>query len=87
MRSFAGYTLARLGVFAAVFGLIWAVGFRWLAWDQLSVLWTALVALAVSAVVSYWLLAGLRDRLARDVDSRARRIADRFEESRRAEDP
>ncbi len=87
MRSFVGYTLARMAVFGVAFGLVWAVGFSWLTWDQLTVLWTALVALAVSAVVSYWLLAGLRDRLARDVDSRARRIADRFEEARRAEDP
>jgi len=87
VKSFVGYTLARLGMFLAAFGLVWAIGFSWLTWDQLTVLWTALVALTVSAVASYWLLAGMRDRLAQDVDRRARRIADRFEEARRAEDP
>jgi len=86
VRSFVLYTLARIGMFLVAFGLVWAVGFSWLTWDQLTVLWTALVALAVSAVASYWLLAGLRDHLAQDVDRRARRIADRFEEARRAED-
>ncbi len=86
MTSFVRYTGARVGLFLAAFGVVWAVGGAWLSWDQLTVLWTALVALAVSAIASYWLLSGLRDDLAHEVDGRARRIAHRFEESRRAED-
>lgn len=86
MRSFVLYTLARLVLFLLAFGLVWAVGFGWLSWDQLTVLWTALVALALSGVASYWVLGRLRDDFATDVDRRARRIAERIEESRRAED-
>ena len=69
------YTLARLALFAAAFGLVWLVGGTWLVWDLVSVLWTALVALAVSAIASFVLLRGLRDEL-----------AERFAESQRSED-
>lgn len=86
MRSLLVYTLARLGLFAAAFGLIWLLGVEALVWDELTVLWTALVALAVSSVLSYWLLARLREDLAEHVAGRARRLSDRFEEHRRAED-
>jgi hypothetical protein len=65
---------------------VWAVGFAWLTWDMLTALWTALVALAVSGIASFWLLGGLRDDLAKDVEARARRMATRLDESRRAED-
>jgi hypothetical protein len=86
MSSVVRYSLARLGLFAAAFGLVWALGGYWLVWDQLTVLWTALVALAMSGVVSFWLLGGLRSQLASDVEERARRVAARIDESRRAED-
>ena len=86
MNSFVRYTLARVLLFAAMFGLVWAVGFLWLTWDQLTVLWTALVALALSGLASYWLLGGLRADLARDVEARAHRMAARLDESKRAED-
>jgi hypothetical protein len=86
MSSVVRYTLARLGLFAAAFGLVWALGGYWLVWDRLTVLWTALVALAMSGVVSFWLLGGLRSQLASDVEERARRVAARIDESRRAED-
>jgi len=86
VRTFALYSVARLGIFVVAFGLVWAVAFAWLTWDQLTVLWTALVALVVSAVVSYWLLGGLRDALAHDIDARARRLRSQFDDARRAED-
>jgi hypothetical protein len=43
MSSVVRYTLARLGLFGAAFGLVWALGGYWLVWDRLTVLWTALV--------------------------------------------
>jgi hypothetical protein len=86
MSSLVRYTLARLLLFAVAFGLVWTVGMRWLVWDELTLLWTTLVALVLSGVASYWLLGGLRDALARDVEARARRVAARIDESRRAED-
>ncbi len=86
MRNVVRYTLARLLLFAAAFGAVWALGWYWLVWDELTVLWTALVALAISGVASYWLLGGMRSDLAADVEQRARRVAARIDESRRAED-
>lgn len=86
MRSFVVYTLARLLLFAACFGLVWAVCFSVLPWNQTTVLGTALVALAISGVSSFWVLARFRNDLARDVEARAQRIAERIDESRRAED-
>ena len=86
MRSFVVYTLARLLLFGVCFAVVWAVCFNRLPWNQITVLGTALVALAMSGVSSFWLLARLRDDLARDVEARAHRIAGRIDESRRAED-
>jgi hypothetical protein len=86
MRSFVRYTLARMLLFAVSFGVVWLVGFDWLTWDLLTVLWTAMVALAVSGIASWWLLGKLRDDLATDVEARARRMTERLDRSRRAED-
>ncbi|MBA3720341.1 MAG: DUF4229 domain-containing protein [Nocardioidaceae bacterium] len=80
------YTLARLALFAAAFGLVWLVGGAWLVWDQVSVLWTALVALALSAVASFVLLRGMRAELAERLHGGAARMSDRLDESRRSED-
>jgi hypothetical protein len=45
-----------------------------------------ILAAVVSAVASYYLLQGPRARFAARVDSRASRVAQRFEESRAKED-
>jgi len=80
------YTLARLALFGAAFGLVWLMGGAWLVWDQVSVLWTALVALALSAVASFVLLRGMRAELAGRLQGGATRMSDRLDESRRSED-
>jgi hypothetical protein len=49
-------------------------------------LWPVLLAAAVSAVASYFLLQGPRERFAARVDSRASAMARRFEEARAKED-
>jgi len=86
VKPFVTYTLARLGLFLVSFGLVWLVCFSWLEWTSLSVLWTMLIALALSAIVGVFLLRGMRERLAANVQQRAERVSKRFEESRSAED-
>lgn len=86
MRSLLLYTAARAGLFAAVFGLTWLFFGQWLTWDEITVLFTALVALVVSSLLGFWLLARLRADLAEHVAGRAERLSQRFEEQRRAED-
>ncbi|MFY0408520.1 DUF4229 domain-containing protein [Solicola sp. PLA-1-18] len=81
------YTLARLGLFLVAFALVWGVclllGYRW---TSITALWTALIALSVSAVASFALLGNLRNEVAARVQVRAERMTERIEESRRAED-
>jgi small-conductance mechanosensitive channel len=85
MKAFWIYTLARLGVFAATYLVVWAVASIWL--DPAFVnLFMLLVALVISSFVSYFALARLRNDFATHVSERASRITRRIEESRRAED-
>ena len=86
MRDFALYTLARLGLFAVAFGLLWLILSPVVTWTTVSVLWVAVLALLVSAVASLVLLGRLRDRLAASVQQRAQRVRDSVEQSRRSED-
>jgi hypothetical protein len=85
VKDFAVYTLARVGLFAASFAVIAG------AWGALSGggvpwLWPLLLAAVVSAVASYYLLKGPRERFAARVDARAGAMARRFEEARAKED-
>lgn len=86
VKPFVTYTLARVGLFVVVFGIIWLIGFSWMEWNSINVLWTMLIALAVSAVLGIVLLRTLRERLAASVQQRAARMTERFEESRGVED-
>ena len=86
MKALAVYTLARLALFGVAFGVVWLVASRWLDWNQITVLWTALIAAVVSAIASWLLLGRLRDAVATEVEGRAKRVAAAFNASRRAED-
>lgn len=86
MKAFLLYTLARLLLFLAVFGLLWLVFGGRLTWNTPTVLWTALIALAVSAFVALFALGSLRERLAGEVAGRAQRAKAAFEARRAAED-
>ncbi len=83
MKEFVVYTLARIGLFVAsllvAFGLFAAFG-------SASVIWPVVLAAVVSAVASYYLLRGPRERFAARVETRASNISRRFEESRSKED-
>lgn len=78
MSAFWVYTLARLGVLLAAFGVLYAAGARGLL--------LIVLAFVVSMLVSYWLLAGLRYRFTTGVQSRAARITERLDAATRAED-
>ena len=84
MKEFAVYTLARIGLFLAS----WAVfaGLATVVFGAPYVVWTLLAAAVVSAVASYYLLKGPRERFAARVDARARKAAAAFEERRARED-
>ncbi|MGI8701550.1 MAG: DUF4229 domain-containing protein [Nocardioidaceae bacterium] len=86
MRTFVLYTLARLALFAATFGLIWLVFNRWLDWSTVSALYTAIIAMIVSSIVSLFVLGSLRDAFAVHVAERAERAKAAFEARRAAED-
>ena len=86
MKAFWTYTLARLGVFAVCFVIVWGLSRIWLESTAVLNIWVLLISLVVSSVISVFLLAGLRDKLALNVHERATRMTERIEESRRAED-
>ncbi len=86
MRAFAVYTLARVGLFLAAYGLIWLIFGRWIGWDSVSALYTALIAMAVSSLVALTLLRPLRADFAEQVAHRADRAKAAHDARVRAED-
>ena len=86
MKAFWTYTFARLAVFAVTFGVVWLVASIWVEWGNLTSLLVLLISLVLSSVISIFALAGLRDKLAQNVQERAARMTQRIEESRNAED-
>jgi len=86
MKAFWTYTLARLAVFGVCFAIVWGLSRIWLESTTVTSIWILLIALVLSSVISIFLLAGLRDKLAQNVHDRATRMSERIEESRRAED-
>jgi hypothetical protein len=85
MKAFWIYTLARFGVLAATYVVIWGLASIWFD-PALANLFVLLIAFVVSSVISYFALARLRDALAVHLSDRAGRISQRIEESRSAED-
>ena len=86
MKPFVLYTLARVALFAASFGLVWLVFGHWIEWGAISALYTAIIAMVISSVVSLFILGSLRDDLAVHVSERADRAKAAFEARRAAED-
>lgn len=84
MKEFWVYNLLRIGLFlislVTVFA-VWAV----LA-DSVPVLWAVVIAMLISGVASYFLLARQREALARRVSLRAQRMSEAFEAQRAKED-
>ena len=86
MKTFVLYTLARLLLLGAAFGLIWLIFGHWLEWDAISILYTAIIAMVLSSVVALFLLGSLRDEFAAHVSGRATRAKAAYDAMRAAED-
>ena len=86
MKAFWTYTLARLAVFLVCLVVVWFVVPIWFDRTEIVNIFSLLIAMVISSIISVFLLAGLRDRLALNVHQRATRMTERIEESRRAED-
>lgn len=86
MKEFAVYTLARLGLFVASYAVIVGLYLLFSGSNRVPLLWPFLLAVVVSAVGSYYLLRGMRDRFAAVVQRRAAVASRRFEEHRAKED-
>ena len=84
MKEFLVYTLLRLGLFLASWAVI--AGVSALLADEVSTLWSLVLAAVVSAVASLYLLQAPRERFAARVEDRASAASQRFEESRTKED-
>lgn len=74
MRSVVVYTLARLGLFLAIYAGIWLLLAGKVPFDAISGLWTALVAMVVSSLIALFALRGLRGQVSADIAARAERI-------------
>lgn len=86
MKEFAVYTLARIALFVASFAVIAGVWALVSPTHSVPLIWPLFIAAVVSAISSYYLLQGPRQRFAARVESRAGAIARRFEEARAKED-
>jgi hypothetical protein len=86
VKEFAIYTLARIGLFVASYAVIAGVWTLASGSSSVPILWPLLLAAVVSAVASFYLLRGPRERFAARVDARASAAARRFEEVRAKED-
>ena len=86
MKAFWTYTLARLALFGTTFGVVWLIASFFVEWGSATTLFVLLISLLLSSVISIFALAGLRDKLAQNVQERAARMTQRVEESRNAED-
>lgn len=86
MKAFWRYTLARLSVLAVTYLLLWGIGQTFLEFDELTNLLVLLAAMIISSIVSVFLLAGMREQVALQLQERAERMSTRIEESRSAED-
>jgi hypothetical protein len=86
VREFAAYTLARVGLFVASYAVVAGVYVLVTGSREVPLLWPFVVAIVMSAVASFYLLGGMRDRFAAVVERRAAAASRRFEAARSKED-
>lgn len=87
MKEFVVYTLMRAALLVATFAVI--AGVWMLVGEGLtksSVFVVLLISFVISGIASYFLLNPQRTAFARQVDERAHRAAEKFEEMRAKED-
>ena len=85
MKAFLKYTVARLAILVIAYVVLWALASMW--WQvQIIDPYLLIAAILVSAVVSIFVLRGLREDLATRLQQRANHATQRVEASRDADD-
>jgi uncharacterized membrane protein len=84
VKAFWTYTALRVLLFVATAAVVFGV---WLAIaGSAPIMWVLVVAFLLSGIASFFLLNPQRTEFARQVDDRAHRAAEKFEEMRAKED-
>ena len=84
VKAFWTYTALRVLLFVATAAVVFGI---WLAIaGSAPIMWVLVIAFLVSGIASYFLLNPQRTAFARQVDERAHRAAEKFEEMRAKED-
>ncbi|WP_299932781.1 DUF4229 domain-containing protein [uncultured Nocardioides sp.] len=85
MKEFVVYTVMRVLLFLASFGVV--VGVMALAFDgRYNLFWAVILAFLISGIASYFILNRQREAFARRVEARASRASAAFEERKARED-
>lgn len=85
MKEFVVYTVMRIVLFMASFGIV--VGVMALAFDgRYNLFWAIILAFLISGVASWFILNRQREAFARRVEARAARASAAFEERKARED-
>lgn len=85
MKEFVVYTVLRIVLFLASFGVV--VGVMALVFDgRFNLFWAVVLAFLVSGVASYYVLDHQREAFARRVETRAAKASAAFEERKARED-
>ena len=85
MKEFVVYTVMRIALFLASFGVV--VGVMALVFDgRYNLFWAVILAFLISGIASYFILDRQREAFARRVESRAARASAAFEERKARED-
>jgi Protein of unknown function (DUF4229) len=84
VKEFVVYTVLRMLMFAATFGIV--LGIWLLVGGKANIFVVAVIAFIVSGVGSYFLLNGQREAFAQRVEVRAARAAKAFDERKAKED-
>lgn len=85
MKEFVVYTVMRIVLFLASFGVV--VGVMALVLDgRYNLFWAVILAFLISGIASYFVLDRQREAFARRVEARASRASAAFEERKARED-
>ena len=85
MKEFVVYTVLRIVLFLASFGVI--IGIMALVFDgRYHLFWAVVLAFLISGIASYFILDRQREAFARRVETRAAKASAAFEERKARED-
>ena len=85
MKEFVVYTVLRIVLFMASFGVV--AGVMALVFDgRFNLFWAVILAFLISGIASYYILDRQREAFARRVESRAAKASAAFEERKARED-